>query len=574
MTNFRIEHLPFDQGALQVWAQTDERNNNWPVVYTISADNKIYVGETLNVANRLQQHLASAGRKDLRRVRIVFNDTFNKSVCLDLESHLIRYLHADGAFEVLNRNHGIVDADYYNRDEYRRDFDALFEELLKEGLLTRTIPEIVNSNLFKYSPFKALTPDQAVAVESILDIVFDNINRGLGQSLVVQGDPGTGKTIVAIYVMKLLRDIVTSEADDLLDQDTLFSGYFDERFRGLLKDFRIGLVIPQQSLRKTVQTVFAKTPGLSRDMVLNAFDVGESELPFDLLIVDEAHRLGIRSNQPSAVLNKKFSDINLKLFGEDRDEITQLDWIKAQSRHQVFLLDTAQSVKPADLPKSVLEEMIRDAKDSGNHVPLTSQMRVGGGSDYIDFVARVMAGTQEEPESFGDYDLRFFDDLGEMRDEILRKNEELGLCRLVAGYAWPWVSKYDPNTHDFVIDEIPLTWNRTITDWINSETSIEEVGSIHTVQGYDLNYAGVIIGPDIGFDPATKQIVFYRENYHDKKGKENNKRLGIEYTDDDLKEYVLNIYRVLLTRGIRGTFVYACDPNLKNYLGPIVPTVS
>jgi len=132
-------------------------------------------------------------------------------------------------------------------------------------------------------------------------------------------------------------------------------------------------------------------------------------------------------------------------------------------------------------------------------------------------------------------------------------------------------SKHDPNTLDFVIDGIPLTWNRTITDWINSETSIEEVGSIHTVQGYDLNYAGVIIGPDIGIDPDTKQIVFYRENYHDKKGKENNKRLGIAYTDEDLKEYVLNIYRVLLTRGIKGTFVYVCNLDFRIHLSRLIP---
>ena len=82
MTSFRIERLPFDADALGVWAQGDERNNNWPVVYTLSADNAIYVGETTNAANRLQQHLATAEKKNLKRVRIVFNEKFNKSVCL------------------------------------------------------------------------------------------------------------------------------------------------------------------------------------------------------------------------------------------------------------------------------------------------------------------------------------------------------------------------------------------------------------------------------------------------------------------------------------------------------------
>jgi DUF2075 family protein len=92
---------------------------------------------------------------------------------------------------------------------------------------------------------------------------------------------------------------------------------------------------------------------------------------------------------------------------------------------------------------------------------------------------------------------------------------------------------------------------------------VNEVGSIHTVQGYDLNYAGVIIGPDIGYDDVTGRLVFNRDSYFDKKGKENNRRLGITYSDEDLVEFVKNIYRVLLTRGIRGTYVYICDQSLR-----------
>lgn len=566
MTNFRIERLPFDADAITVWARADERHTNWPVVYTLSADDQIYVGETLSVANRLQQHLSSDERRALKRVRIVFNDTFNKSVCLDLESHLIRYFHADGTLKVQNRNTGITDADYFNRDEYRASFDELFEELFKEGLLTRSIPDIVNSNLFKFSPFKALNTDQAAAVDQILETFFVDLSSGWGRSMVVQGDPGTGKTIVAIYLMKLLMDIAKSGPDEVMDQDTLFSEFFGPEFRSLLVDFRVGLVIPQQSLRKTIQAVFSQTPGLHKSRVLNPFEVGESDMPFDLLVVDEAHRLGRRSNQPSASLNAKFTTINMRLFGEDRDELTQLDWIKAQSRHQLYLIDSAQSIKPADVPTELLESLIAKAVEEESFFHLASQMRVAGGHDYIEFVGRLLRGEPVEPRSFGDYDFQVFDDLGQMRDAIRQKDAEFGLSRLVAGFAWPWVSKNSPELHDIDIDGIKLWWNRTATDWINSKTSLEEVGSIHTVQGYDLNYAGVIIGSDLSYDPVAQRIVFNRENYHDKKGKENNPRLGITYTDEDLLEYVVNIYRVLLTRGIKGTYVYVCDPALRDFL--------
>ena len=111
-----------------------------------------------------------------------------------------------------------------------------------------------------------------------------------------------------------------------------------------------------------------------------------------------------------------------------------------------------------------------------------------------------------------------------------------------------------------------MRWNTTTTDWINSPKSVEEVGSIHTVQGYDLNYVGVIIGNDLRYDPVAGKLIFDRSNYHDKKGRENNPKLGISYSDEDLLEYVRNIYSVLLTRGIRGTYIYICDPSLRRLL--------
>lgn len=568
MTSFNIERLPFDKGAVTTWAETNPRHKNWPVVYTIEGTDEIYIGESTNVANRMFQHLAVEQRQHLKKIKVILDDRFNKSVCLDLESQLIRYLAADSKYKVLNGNHGITDADYFERDRYRETFNELFEELLKEGVFTRSIPDIVNSDLFKFSPFKALNTDQSVAIEGVLEKLFEDLENKTDTPIVIQGDPGTGKTIVAVYLMKLLVDIAKSQPDEQLDSDSMFSDFFQQGYREQLTDFTIGLVIPQQSLRKSIEKVFAKTPGLSKLMVLSPFDAGASKEHYDLLIVDESHRLGQRSNQPSAAQNKKFTDINISLFGNDDLSWTQLDWIKAKSTHQLYLLDSAQSVKPADLPAEVTAALVKQARQANSFFRLVSQMRVAGGTDYIEFIGRIFAGTQLGPESFGNYELRFFDDIAEMREAIFEKDKEVGLSRLIAGYAWPWASKHDSTAVDIQIGDVGLTWNRTATDWINSPTSVEEVGSIHTVQGYDLNYAGVIIGPDLGYDPITKKVVFHRENYHDKKGKENNPRLGIEYTDEDLLNYVVNIYRVLLTRGIKGTFVYVCDENLKNYLRP------
>lgn len=566
MTSSKIQRIPFDKDAITSWASEKPEHKNWPVVYTISDSNQIYVGETTNAEIRMRQHLMSPTKEHLETVSVIIDENFNKSVCLDLESHLIRYFAADDKYTVMNGNNGITDADYFQRDLYRKHFDEVFEELVRTGALTRSIPDIVNSDMFKYSPFKALTNDQAIAIEGILESLFAEREAGAQQPIVIQGDPGTGKTIVAVYLMKLLRDIATSRPDEALDVDSVFADFFQDGYRQEAESMRIGLVIPQLSLRKTVEKVFAKTPGLEKTMVLAPFDLAGDIETFDLLIVDETHRLQQRNNQPAAVLNTKFKETNIKLLGSDEVHFTQLDWVKAMSKNQIFLLDKAQSVKPADLPESTIEAILTSAKSTGHYFGLTSQMRVNGGADYIAYIGEILHGTYRgEMKTFGTYDLQLFENFEDMQKAILEKEEKHGLARIVAGFAWPWATR-NGASHDIEVDGSKLVWNRRDYDWINSKTSLDEVGSIHTVQGYDLNYAAVIIGPDLGFDPFTQKLVFHRENYHDKKGKENNKVLGKVYSDDDMLEFVINIYRVLMTRGVLGTFVYVVDSDLRQYL--------
>jgi DUF2075 family protein len=566
MTDYKIEKFPFDPAAISFWAEAESLGANWPVVYTLSNDKQIYVGETLSAVTRLNQHLATAKKKSLNRVQIILNEKFNKSVCLDLESQLIQYLAADGTHQVLNANSGIRDANYYDRDKYRESFNELFDALVADGLLSKSIPEIVNSNLFKFSPFKAVTTEQAAALNGIIERIIADLKQGGQSQLIVQGDPGTGKTIVAIYLIKLLRDIARATEEELLEDESIFAEFFTPGLSQLFDGLKIALVVPQQALRKTLEGVFTQTPGLHKDMVLTPFEVAESKEDFDILIVDEAHRLGQRANQNSAMQNKKFTDLNIKLFGSDDKTKTQLDWIQLKSRHQLLLLDTAQSIRPGDLPLETTNAVVDKAKKSDSWFRLASQMRVLGGNDYLAFVKDIFSEESSQAKEFPGYDLRFFESFTDMRSEILRLDAEHGLSRLLAGFAWEYKTKTQPELFDIEIEGIKLRWNQTVTDWVSSPTSPQEVGGIHTIQGYDLNYAGVIIGNDIGYDPVQKKIYLRRDNYFDKKGKENNPVLGIEYSDDDVLHFVLNIYKVLLTRGIKGTFVYVCDPDLREFL--------
>lgn len=569
MTGFRIEPVDFDHPNLAAWALLDPLYRNWPVVYTLDGRDEIYVGESLNVAARFRQHLDSAEKRRLRGARVIIDPTFNKSACLDLESFLIRMLAGDGQYQVLNRNDGITNSDYYGRADYRKTFDAIFQHLRAQGVFTRSVRQIENTDLFKLSPFKALTPDQAVAVEDILSGLFEDLAADLPSRIVIRGDPGTGKTVVAIFLMKLLADIKEADTTTPADSDSILSEFFVAGYPELLANFRVGLVVPQQSLRKSIQKVFRKTPGLTQDMVLTPFQVGQSTERFDLLIVDETHRLNQRANQPSGVQNRQFSDINIKLFGADNPSKTQLDWITAMSSHQIFLLDAAQSVRPADVPRAALEALLGPADEQHRTYALTSQMRVQSGDDYVGYVRAALSNNPPMPSRFSGYDLRFFDDFAAMQTAMRERETEHGLARLLAGYAWPWSSKQDPTATDIRIDGVDLQWNQSAVDWVNTANSADEVGSIHTIQGYDLNYAGVVIGRDLRFDPATNELRFDRSNYFDIKGKENNPARGISYTDDDLLRFVTNIYSVLLTRGIRGTYVYVHDSELRDHLRPL-----
>lgn len=163
-----------------------------------------------------------------------------------------------------------------------------------------------------------------------------------------------------------------------------------------------------------------------------------------------------------------------------------------------------------------------------------------------------------------------FDDAYEMVDAIKEKEREYKLCRMVAGYAWEW-DKINPtrsiklNPEDK--DEMGLCWNAKPEGWIISDNAINEVGCIHSTQGFDLNYVGVILGPEIQYRSGT--IIVDRKLCHDEyvvKG----------YADDETAEksvrrYIINTYKVLMTRGIRGCYVYVCDKNLRDYLSEFIP---
>lgn len=550
ISNFSLESYLFNREHFHKLHENAYFANSFPLVYIIyDALNKIaYVGESTNASSRILNHLANPLKNHLKNIFIISSPLFNKSAALDIESNLIKYISADGSFVLLNANAGLQEHNYYQRNYYFEIFENIWEKLKLEKVVVKDILAIDNSDLFKYSPYKSLSPDQKLVVRQFLQITLEK-EKG---TTFIKGAAGTGKTIVAIYLMKLLLTKFDLEDFEDSESDDLFELSLAQQVQNKYPDMKIALVIPMTSLRKTLKNVFKNIRGLKSSMVIAPTEVSQND--YDILIVDESHRLKRRKN---LVGYAAFDTANRRLgFGNDG---TELNWVLMQSKHQVLFYDKKQSVKPTDVLQNDFDNVF--ANPTTNILELQSQMRVKGGTDYIKFVhALLRMEIPDGAEKFqsNNYDLRLYSSLADLVNDLEKNEKQFGLCRLAAGYAWPWISKKTKNP-DAVIDGISLYWNRVSSDWINSTNVMNEMGCIHTTQGYDLNYAGIIFGHEIFYNEENGRIEVDKKNYYDANG-----RNGVD-DPGELHDYILNIYTTLMFRGIRGTYVYVCDNSLRKY---------
>lgn len=500
--------------------------DNWPMLYILENGKQAYIGESTHAKTRMIQHSSTEEKKIFDKVHFIYSKLFNQSVTFDYESKLIQYIVADELFQVTNKNSGIADKQYYDKKNYDEKFVDLWKKLQREKLVKHSLEEIENSDLFKYSPYKELNDCQRKAVEDILT----KINEGTLKRVVVNGMPGSGKTIVAVYLMKYLAD-----SEEFVDRDIAF-------------------VVPQTSLRKTMRTIFKSVYGLSPSQVISPSDVTKKK--YDILLVDEAHRLHQYKNISYMGSFKK----NCEKLGLTTDA-DELDWILKQSDCAVLFYDAMQVVGPSGIDYDRFDKKMEDVMKNRaiTYYTLFTQMRVRGGNDYIDFVKMILDGKCKEKFVSDRYDLKMYDDFGKFEKDMYSKETKEGLTRMVAGYAWPWISKKDSSLKDIEIQGVSRMWNHCTEGWVHTHGAINEVGCIHSIQGYDLNYAFVILGKDIGYDKIKGEIIVRPDDYHDSNGKRT-------ASYDELLEYIKNIYYVLLTRGIKGTYIYVCDDGLREYL--------
>lgn len=521
--------------------------NNWPIVYIYFSNKKAYVGETLDAVQRIKQHMNEPEFKDFTNICLISNKTFNKSVVLDLEAFLIKYMGADGKRKLINGNSGIINHNYFYKEAYEDDFKAIWQYLLEKGIVQKSLFDIENSEFFKYSPYKTLNREQFDAVHQILN-ELSRINNATSESIIqVSGGAGTGKTILAVYLIKLLIDIKKKkEAWKYIDnpEEAEYVKWLSQKLGSINK---IGFVVPMKQLRTTMKKIFKTIYDLSEDMIYAPEEVTDEY--FDLLVVDEAHRLYKRSYLTSPDLYITFDKINRRLMAEQftgtDNDLTELDWIIKSSRLQVLFYDERQAIRSTDIGKTRYEKICKP--HIYKYIELFSQMRCKGGNGYYEYVRDILFNQRMSIKDFKkieNYDLKVVDSMQQLEIMLSAKNKEYDLCKYLAGPAW---SKNEP----IMID------NRQY-HWVDNKDDDSCIYSIHKIQGFDLNYAGVIFGNEVYYDDQKQSVEINNSQVKDDRTKHDGEL--------EMRNYILNIYLTLVTRGIRGTYIYAVDKKLREYL--------
>lgn len=555
---------------------------NWPVVYLINNKDKVYIGETSNIKGRMKQHLTNPDREDLEIISIIFDNQFNKSAILDIEQNLIRMFYADSRFDsskgILNKNNGQSSKhNYYQREMYLNKIKDIWSKLKDIKLVNSSYNTIINSNIYKYSPFTSLTNEQEHIMCDIINNILDCLEgKSSNKTSIVTGLAGTGKTILAINLIYNIMNSDYSNIDTIKDGDDIeieLKSEYDKTIHRLRNyvlrngKIEIGFVVPMTALRETLDQVFRSiNRKMLRNIVIAPGDVTKKD--YDVIICDEAHRLAQYKN----IANTGYFKKKCEELGIDEKIASQLDWIKMRSKYNVFFYDSNQTIKGSDISKEIMDELIHENIDKV--YSLTTQLRCKSGEAFLDNIEKLFnCSLKNKIESSKDFTIKVCDDPNKMINKIKKLDAEGGgLCRVVAGNDWEWETEgvsYDEikrrRLYDIDLNGEKYIWNHTRNGWILNSNSINEIGCVHTVQGYDLNYVGVIIGPDLSYNENENKLDAHIDALKDIYVKKS-------MSEAKVKEYIINTYKVLLERGIKGCYVYAYNESMQRYLKKFIET--
>ncbi len=535
------------------------RLQNAIYIYRGTKSQKVYIGQTIHFMTRHTQHYGGEEKfntAEFNQVMVIFSKYFNRSALDDVESQLITYFSADNTNstkrtvefdrdEVINRTGGNSVNEYAGREDVASDVILpLWETVLypKGWVATQTLDELRTKALVKYSPIKVITDEQGALISEIIS----NPNK----NYVINGDAGTGKTVLLTH---------------------LVAGVLRGR-----PDARIGVVV-QPNWKKTGEDIF-KVYGMnsSRLAVLTATKLISSGEHYDIIIVDEAHKMSRKYGKQHPSFNSVYKTADF-----DQCE-SHLEIIQRLGNQIVLMYDVLQAIRPAHVTRSMFQSLTKGYEKKF----LTTQFRIQApkgknytSDDYVNGIKYLLyKDTGLLDSHLTNYNPDFIRELfrvkspdayfGYVTEQPLHNlidwletdnnfNPE-HINRVLAGLAEDWKQSdgKDPSITHWHEGELKRRWNSTQENWINSkeEDAEEQIGSVFAVQGIDLNKVGVLIGPDLQVDQQGRLYAepkyFYNTN-----GTFTAEEMAVEDNQYEFTLFVLNMYYVLLTRGIDGILI-------------------
>lgn len=546
---------------------------DYPTVYVVhdnsaKSDNSddcftVYIGETTDIKNRTIQHLETdpLTREDWKllsestsaEMYVISNEFFNKSLTMDIENQLMLYLTGAPNVQNLNNRRTNPQKRYFTDHYFREIFTGIWNQLHEdnEDLFPEEIA-VRDSALFKASPFHKLTTEQLDAKRTILNTVIDALETGKeNQLIIVNGEAGAGKTVLISSLFYDLfqdtplsdttRDLSGTDAHLLVNHAEQLTVYHEiAKKLGLLRSDPNRVSLPTSFINRRP----------ANDMV-------------DVTLVDEAHLLLTQGNQGYRGKN-------------------HLEDILERSRVVIAVYDENQV-----MATSQYWDPVRKAQLFGRasaQVELKNQMRISASSETVAWIRTFIDDGIIDPLPLDDrgldtenYEVRAFSSADIMYEAIQDRASiaETELSRMIATYDWKYSSASKPkgpnSPENWMVDlgSIKLPWNRQLPlekdgdkslSWAEQSHTIGEVGSTFTIQGFDLNYAGVVLGPSITYREGRIRIdpsKSFNKKSTRRRTTENGEKISLA---EDLIKNELN---VLMTRGANGLYIYAVDQPLR-----------
>lgn len=536
-----IGNVPFSEDGLKQLEKIDNKKLllEYPTVYIIYSERngmyQVYVGETNNIKQRTKEHFREGNRYAKgSNMFVIGHEHFNKSLTLDIENKFMLYLTGNKFIKKLSNKRDNPQYRYFPYEEMNQIFSKSWKKLRKNEQSLFPIEKVIEDNaLFKASPFHKLTMEQFEARDKIINRVKEVLNKGNKHQLIlVEGAAGSGKTVLLSSLFYALSEKNNENTYMLVNHDEQVKVY-----NNIAK--KLGL---QKRLNEKVMK--------PTSFIINDKFVDED----NIVLVDEAHLLWTQGKQSYQGQNQlqdiiKKSRITIAVFDPQQ------------------VLRTQQYVEDDDLRK--IEE---NAKNNGNLIELKKQLRMNASQETINWIKTFVY--QQEiipfPKNDAKYDLKIFDNPREMYEQlkIKNQNQESGLSRILATFDWEFKEKKSGTTdlYKVEVDGLSLPWNNQLKSsnkylsWAERPETINEAGSTYTIQGFDLNYSAVIIGPSVKYRDGK---VIYDPDFSANRNAVSNRTLKNGKKQKVYDTLLPNELNVLLTRGINGLYIYAVDDELR-----------